>query len=60
MILFLFLGAMFASLAAIQVLGSIAAVTSENIIYSATVSIMNGFVFLVLAGFCVVEFVLLL
>ena len=51
---------MFASLAAIQVLGSILAVTSENTVYSATVSVMNGFVFLVMAGFCVIEFMLLL
>ena len=51
---------MFASLAAIQVLGSIVAVTTENSIYSATVSVMNGFVFLVMAGFCVLEFVLML
>ena len=53
-------GAMFSSIAAIQIIGSIVAVTSENTIYSATVSVMDGFVFLVLAGFCVVQLILLM
>ena len=54
-----FSGSMFASLASIQVLGSIIAVTTQNPIYSATVSIMNGFVFLMMAGICGIDFILL-
>ena len=53
-------GAMFSSLAAIQIIGMIVSVASENTIYSVTVSVMDGFVFLVLAGLCVIQLILLM
>ena len=46
---FCFIGSMFASIASIEVLGTIIASVGENAVYSATVSFMNGFVFLVMA-----------
>ena len=53
-------GALFSSLAAIQIIGMIVSVASENTIYSVTVSVMDGFVFLVLAGLCVIQLILLM
>ena len=52
-------GSMFASLATVEVISSLTASVSENSIYSATVSFMNGFVFLAMAGFNLVDFILL-
>ena len=52
-------GSMFASLSSVEVLASVTASVSENNIYSATVSFMNGFVFLSMACFNLVDFVLL-
>lgn len=52
-------GAMFSSIATIDVLSSIAASFSENEIYAVTYSLMNGFVFLIMAGFCVIDCILL-
>ena len=42
---------MFASIATIEVLGSIVASVGENAVYSATLTFMNGFVFLIMAAF---------
>ncbi|XP_053407879.1 solute carrier family 46 member 3-like [Mercenaria mercenaria] len=53
-------GAMFSGIATIEVLSSISASLSLNEIYADTYSFMNGFVFLVMAGFCVIDFALLL
>ncbi|XP_045190797.2 solute carrier family 46 member 3-like [Mercenaria mercenaria] len=53
-------GAMFSGIATIEVLSSISASLSLNEIYAVTYSFMNGFVFLVMAGFCVIDFALLL
>ena len=52
-------GSMFASMAVVQIISSIAGVPLGNEIYSATLYFMNGFVFLVLAFFCLIDFVLL-
>lgn len=52
-------GALFASMSFIQVLCSVLSSYVENGIYAATLSFMNGFVFLVLATFSMIEFTLL-
>jgi PCFT/HCP family folate transporter-like MFS transporter 1/3 len=52
-------GAMFSSVATIEVLSSISAALLLNEIYAETYSFMNGFVFLVMAGFCVITCILL-
>ena len=54
-----YLGSMFASVAAVEVISSIAADISENTIYAATVSVINGFVFFVMAGYILIDFILL-
>ena len=53
-------GSMFASIAVIQVLSALLSALSQNSVYSATISIMNGFVFLVMAGSCVIDCILLI
>ncbi|XP_045190794.2 solute carrier family 46 member 3-like [Mercenaria mercenaria] len=53
-------GAMFSGIATIEVLSSISASLSFNKIYADTYSFMNGFVFLVMAGFYVIDFALLM
>ena len=51
---------MFASIATVEVVGSSIASVSENAIYSATLSFMNGFVFLSMAAFVSVNLTLLM
>ena len=51
---------MFASIATVEVVGSSIASVSENAIYSATLSFMNGFVFLSMAAFVSVNLSLLM
>ena len=52
-------GALFASICVIQNLVWLVASFGDNLVYSATVGFMNGFVFLVLAGIAVLGIVLL-
>lgn len=47
-----FVGALFASTAAIETLCSLAGAVIFNPIYSATLEFMTGFVFIVMAIFC--------
>lgn len=53
-------GAAFASVAIIEVICTMAASMSQNIIYSATMSFMNGFVFLICAIISMVNMVLMM
>ncbi|XP_045213863.2 solute carrier family 46 member 3-like [Mercenaria mercenaria] len=53
-------GALFASMALIEVICSIISSYLENGIYAVTFSFMNGFVFLVLACFSMIDFTLLI
>ncbi|XP_060573448.1 lysosomal proton-coupled steroid conjugate and bile acid symporter SLC46A3-like [Ruditapes philippinarum] len=53
-------GALFSSLSSIQVICNLISSYTANGIYAATFSFMNGFVFLVLASFCMIDFTLLL
>ena len=52
-------GALFASICVIQNLVWLVASFGDNLVYSATVGFMNGFVFLVLAGVAVLGIILL-
>ncbi|XP_052786551.1 solute carrier family 46 member 3-like [Mya arenaria] len=53
-------GAVFAGIAAVEVLSSIITLIAENAVYAWTLSQMNGFVFLIMAAFCVIDLTLLL
>ena len=53
-------GAVFAGLAFIEVLSTILANLSQNAIYSLTISFMNGFVFIILAGIAFLNAVLMI
>ncbi|XP_045166197.2 solute carrier family 46 member 3-like [Mercenaria mercenaria] len=53
-------GSLFSSIITVQVLCTITATFLFNTIYSSTLSIFHGFVFLVLAGFCGVVFMILI
>ena len=57
--LFYLLGSLFASVASVEVIGSITANISENTIYAATVSVINGFVFFVMAGYIFIDLIML-
>ena len=53
-------GSMFASIATVEVFGSIFATVGENVVYSATLTFMNCFVFLVMAAFVCVNLSMLM
>ena len=57
--LFYLPGSLFASVASVEVIGSITANISENTIYAATVSVINGFVFFVMAGYIFIDLIML-
>lgn len=52
-------GSMFAGLVAIQIISSVVSTFSDNEIYAASISFMNGFVFLVMAAFSILDMFLL-
>lgn len=52
-------GALFASVIMIQSLCSLIGAVTDNSIYAATLEVFNGFVFIFLACYCAITFVLL-
>lgn len=52
-------GAMFSSVAAVEVLSVCVGTMAENEIYAETYAFMNGFVFLIMSGFSVIDAVLM-
>ena len=46
-------------MASVEVIGSITANISENTIYAVTVSVINGFVFFVMAGYIFIDLIML-
>ena len=53
------LGSVFASISAVEIITNLLASVTENSIYAATVSVVNGFVFLAMAGYIFIDFLLL-
>lgn len=53
-------GSMFAGIVAIQIISAVTATFSDNEIYAVSLSFMNGFVFLIMAAFGVIDMILLI
>ena len=53
-------GSLFASVTVVETASEMISIATQNLVYSATVSVMNGFVFFVMAGFCLVACLLLI
>ena len=53
-------GSLFASVSVISEISSLVSYFTTNLVYDATLSVMNGFVFLVMAGFNVLQVILLI